>query len=162
MSGDNHYSNIFEDTRRYQGQVIGDNQGTDFTKENPRNWLVEFSISQIVETLPEQLLIKQDGVSMMIAPSSIKEIFHHSKYAIIKAPKKIADWKNKLVVTKQDMKNGLGVIPTGTIMRVTCSTTILHLESFPCKCCGIAMRVSIKSDMRGKLEVIDFIELKKG
>ena len=42
-----HHQKAIEDNRRYRGQVVGDDQGTDFSKEKPEDWAIEFSHDEV-------------------------------------------------------------------------------------------------------------------
>lgn len=80
------------------------------------------------------------------------------EYIVIESPKRVADWRGKLVRFKYEMRNGYVIIPAGTIAMVGSPEIVTHFECEPCKCCGIQARISIKGDKEVKLRDIEFIE----
>ena len=79
-------------------------------------------------------------------------------YQVVEAPKKVADWKEKLVRFKAEMRNGYVIIPAGTIATVESPEIVTHFKCEPCKCCGIQARISIKGNKELKLLDIEFVE----
>lgn len=84
-----------------------------------------------------------------------------SKYTIVNPPKKVVDWKGMHILSKQDMTNGLGKIPSGTILIITHAGVSKSLETLPCKCCGIAMKITTKKTAQEFKENFDFIDYKE-
>ena len=81
------------------------------------------------------------------------------EYKVIEPPKKVADWRGKLVRFKYEMRNGYVIIPAGTIATVGSPCIVTHFECEPCKCCGIQARISMKGDKETKLRDIEFVEV---
>ena len=79
-------------------------------------------------------------------------------YQVVEAPKKVADWRGKLVRFKREMRNGYIIIPAGTMATIESPGIVTHFECEPCKCCGIRARISIKGNREQKLTDIEFIE----
>lgn len=79
-------------------------------------------------------------------------------YQVVKAPKKVADWRGKLARFKYEMRNGYVIIPAGTIAMIESPEIVTHFECEPCKCCGIQARISIKGNKELKLRDIEFVE----
>lgn len=79
-------------------------------------------------------------------------------YQVVEAPKKVADWKEKLVRFKAEMRNGYVIIPAGTIATIEYAGIVTHIKCEPCKCCGVQARISIRGDKELKLRDIEFIE----
>ena len=79
-------------------------------------------------------------------------------YQVVEAPKKVADWRGKLVRFKREMRNGYIIIPAGTIATIESPEIVTHFKCEPCKCCGIQARISIKGNSEQKLTDIEFVE----
>ena len=79
-------------------------------------------------------------------------------YQVVEAPKKVADWRGKLVRFKYEMRNGYIIIPAGTIATIEYAGIVTHIKCEPCKCCGVQARISIKGDKELKLRDIEFVE----
>ena len=62
----------------------------------------------------------------------------------MKEPKLVRDWKNGYVKATREIKTGGGRMPNGTIYKVTSSGITVHLESIPCKCCGVAFNFTMR------------------
>ena len=52
-------------------------------------------------------------------------------YQVVEAPKKVADWKEKLVRFKAEMRNGYVIIPAGTIATIEYAGIVTHIK------CGV-------------------------
>ncbi|MDA8298728.1 MAG: hypothetical protein M0Z57_01815 [Deltaproteobacteria bacterium] len=79
-------------------------------------------------------------------------------YQVVEAPKKVADWRGKLVRFKREMRNGYIIIPAGTIATIGSPEIVTEFECEPCKCCGIRARISIIGNREIKLLDIEFVE----
>ncbi|MDA8273016.1 MAG: hypothetical protein M0Z72_04680 [Deltaproteobacteria bacterium] len=79
-------------------------------------------------------------------------------YQVVEAPKKVADWRGKLVRFKREIRNGYVIIPAGTIATIGSPEIVTEFECEPCKCCGIRARISIKGNREIKLTDIEFVE----
>ena len=79
-------------------------------------------------------------------------------YQVVESPKKVADWRGKLVRFKREMRNGYIIIPAGTMATIESPGIVTHFECELCKCCGIRARISIKGNREQKLTDIEFIE----
>lgn len=58
--------------------------------------------------------------------------------------KRIGDWEGKTVRIRNEMKNGVGVIPAGTVCKVESvgGGTGLQLRLPQCPCCGVAFFIT--------------------
>lgn len=58
--------------------------------------------------------------------------------------KLIRDWEGKQVKTIRELRNASLVIPVGTFANVVRARggTGLHIESQPCECCGVQIRIT--------------------
>lgn len=56
--------------------------------------------------------------------------------------KLVTAWKGLTVRTLRRMRNGVTDIPAGTLATVTYARAGLTLETEPCKCCGVSIRIS--------------------
>lgn len=51
-------------------------------------------------------------------------------------------WKGKKVVSLTPLENGVATLPAGTGFTVTRKFNGLFLQSDPCECCGISLRIT--------------------
>ena len=80
-----------------------------------------------------------------------------TNYQIITAPALVNDWKGKVVRTKCYMSNGFMVIPVGTLMTISTTGPVVHLDGDECPHCGARPSISIKGDKDSKLRHFNFI-----
>jgi hypothetical protein len=52
-----------------------------------------------------------------------------------------AEWKGVAVRTLRELRNGVVVIPAGTICRIYRKQGGFALETDPCKCCGVRVLI---------------------
>lgn len=55
--------------------------------------------------------------------------------------RKVTDWVGKRVRTRYELRNGLMVIPKGTVCEVTYARSGLSLKTEACGCCGVAVYI---------------------
>ena len=82
-------------------------------------------------------------------------------YKVISAPKKVADWKGKLIRFKRDLRNGNGIIAAGTFAQVSSQGWVTYFTCEKCEHCGYQPSISIKGDRETKLQDIEFIEIEE-
>jgi hypothetical protein len=70
-------------------------------------------------------------------------------------PKRIKDWKGGYIKSKYRVDTGQGIMPPGTIFKITEVGPTVYLEMLPCPCC----RVALKVNMKGKNKFDHFIWL---
>jgi len=73
------------------------------------------------------------------------------------ASKLARDWEGRKVKTKVEMRNGYFVIPAGTIMTIKHTGPVKYLIGEPCKCCGIAPKISIAASRDACLALFEFL-----
>ena len=67
-------------------------------------------------------------------------------------PARKADWVGLGVVTTREMRNGWGVIPTGTAMTIEdVSPGRLTLIADPCACCGMRATIWVRAKVGDKV-----------
>lgn len=81
------------------------------------------------------------------------------EYRIIKAPKKVADWKGLLVRSKGENSTMLAKFRAGTIFRITSSGLTKYLETLPCECCGLVAKMTVGGSAEQFLKKFDFVEI---
>jgi len=82
----------------------------------------------------------------------------NKEYRVIKAPKKVADWKGLFVRSKIETSTSLAKFKEGTIFEVKSSGTTKYLETIPCECCGLVARMSVVDSAERFLKMFDFVE----
>ena len=81
------------------------------------------------------------------------------QYRIIKAPKKVADWKGLLARSKVETSTMLAKFRRGTIFRITSSGITKYLETLPCECCGLIAKMTVGDSVEQFLRKFDFVEV---
>lgn len=81
-----------------------------------------------------------------------------TEYRVIKAPKKVADWKGLLVRSKGENSTMLAKFRAGTIFRITFSGVTKYLETLPCECCGLVAKMTVGGSKEQFLNKFDFVE----
>lgn len=51
-------------------------------------------------------------------------------------------WYGKTVVARKEMRNALAIVAKGTKARITRKYNGFHIETFPCDCCGVSIRLT--------------------
>lgn len=82
----------------------------------------------------------------------------NKEYRVIKAPKKVADWKGFLVRSKIETSTMLAKFKAGTIFVVTSSGASKYIETLPCECCGIVARMTVVDNAENFLRMFEFIK----
>ena len=59
-----------------------------------------------------------------------------------RAPKRRSDWVGKWVRLRTELRNGVTVVPAGMLCHVEYGHRLAQLTTQPCKCCGVAVRIS--------------------
>lgn len=81
------------------------------------------------------------------------------QYRVIKAPKKVAEWKGFLVRSKVETSTMLANFKPGTIFKVTSSGVTKYLETLPCECCGLIAKMTVRDSVEQFLRKFDFVEV---
>jgi len=71
----------------------------------------------------------------------------------MRTPKRKMDWAGLTCITIKSMKNGLQIIPEGTVCRIGENKRGLTLETEKCRCCGV--QVFIKCVHESSVRLID-------
>lgn len=58
------------------------------------------------------------------------------------APRLKRDWVGRKVRTRRELRNGMGVIPAGTVAIVTYNRSGLSLSTDPCGSCGVRVLIN--------------------
>ena len=80
------------------------------------------------------------------------------QYRMINAPKKVADWKGLLVRSRVETSTMLAKFKPGTIFKLTSSGVTKYLETLPCECCGLIVKMTMKDSVEQFLRKFDFVE----
>ena len=82
----------------------------------------------------------------------------NKEYRVIKAPKKVADWKGLFVKSKIETSTSLTKFKKGTIFEVKYSGVSKNIETLPCECCGIVAKMTVVDSAESFLKMFDFVE----
>lgn len=78
----------------------------------------------------------------------------------IDAPELVKNWMGCFVMSRRAIGNAYLKFPEKTIFRITSEPTVnKHLISKPCKCCGVAGKITIKSRKESFLYDFYFVEM---
>lgn len=78
----------------------------------------------------------------------------------IPVPKKVKDWENHYVVATRSLENSYGRVPADTILKITSSGILKHLETMKCEHCGFQLKITVKESKEDFLNHFHFIEAK--
>lgn len=60
----------------------------------------------------------------------------------VETPRLKRDWVGRKVRTRRELRNGMGIIPAGTVVTVTSNHSGLSLSTDSCGSCGVRVLIS--------------------
>lgn len=82
----------------------------------------------------------------------------YKNYNVITPPMRAMKWVGMFIRSKYEMNNGYANFPKGTIFKITSSGITKHLETLPCPCCNVKLKMTSKDKIDWFITKFDFLQ----